>query len=231
MTTNFNFSFGDLIQRADRIDTLLQRDAEQFSGIGYNGDFRTSLKEKTTVFRALPSDDYWQGQQMLKTEDKKRLLSELTAQLVDLRFRAKLALGERSVEYRSLRFTKLKNIKEQDLIIYAEHVTKTCREMLAKLAPRNVTEEMLATIDTTAQQLDTAIDEQKKMISVREAKAFEREEKANEIYSLISEACEVGKRIWEDVNQAHYHDYVIYGSKEKIEDEEEVVEEDTEAAE
>jgi len=225
MTTNFNFSFGTLTQRADRVDSLMHRDAREFASIGYDENFRTNLKDLTQVFRQLPSDDYWLGQQMLKTETKRALQTKLLDVISNLRFRAKLALGEQSVEYRSLRFGKLQTMKEQDLILFAGHVSSSCRAMMEKLAKRNITEEMLTEIDTTATALDDAIDEQRRLISMREAKAFEREERANEIYSQIAEICEVGKKIWEGKNNAHYNDYVIYGSKETTEEDEEVVEE------
>ncbi len=220
MSTNFNFSFGSLTQRGDRIDTLLQRDAEEFSGMGYDEEYRLGLKIKVDFFRDLPSDQYWEGQQMLRTDAKKKLLASLTDQLGNLRFRAKLALGEKSVEYRSLRFAKLQTMKEQDLLIYANHVCTTCRNMIDKLAKRSITEEMLVSIEETATGLDDAIDQQRMMISTREAKTFEREEKANEIYAIIAEVCEVGKKIWDGVNPAHYNDYVIYGSKDTIPEDE-----------
>jgi len=87
---------------------------------------------------------------------------------------------------------------------------------------------MLDEIDATSSILDDAIDEQRQIMSVREAKTFEREETANEIYSLIAEVCEVGKKIWDGKNQAHYNDYVIYGSTDAIEEDEEVEEETAE---
>lgn len=221
MTTKFNFSFGTLTQRADRIDSLLLRDAAEFAALGYEDSYRADLKANVDVFRQLPSDDYWLGQQMLQTEAKKKALESLTDQLINLRFRAKLALGEQSVDYRALRFGKIQTMKEQDLIIFAHHVSTTCRQMLDKLERPNITEDMLTNLDTTTRQLDDAIDEQKKMISNREAKTFEREEKANAIYTQIAEICEVGKKIWEERNEAYYNDYVIYGSKEAIEEDEE----------
>jgi len=225
MTTNFNFSFGALTQRADRIDNLLQRDATEFAELGYDETYRTNLKALVQAFRVLPSDDYWLGQQMLKTDTKKNAQGSLVDQLVDLRFRAKLALTDKSVEYRALRFGKVQTMKEQDLIIFAGHICTTCREMMYLLEKRNITEAMLAEIESTASTLDDAIDEQKKIISTREAKAFERQEKANAIYAMIAEICEVGKKIWDGENEAYYNDYVIYGSQEPIEEDEEIGEE------
>ena len=60
---------------------------------------------------------------MMKTEIKRKSLESQTDQLINLRFRAKLALGEKSVEYRSLRFGKVQTMKEQDLIVLSAHIT------------------------------------------------------------------------------------------------------------
>jgi hypothetical protein len=224
MTTNFSFSYGTLTQRADRADSLMLRDAAQFLSVGYDDVFRTDLKAKVAVFRQLPSDDYWLGQQIIKTERRNQIYSGLVTSMSDLRFRAKLALGEKSAAYRALRFSKLKDIKPEDLIIMANHVKTTCAEMMDELSKRNVTQEMLTELSTQAEELDYAIDEQREIISLREAKAFEREEKANEIYAIIADICEVGKKIWGGVNEVYYNDYVIYGSSEPIEEDEVVTE-------
>jgi len=226
MTTNFNFSFGTLTQRADRVDNLLERDATQFLNLGYDDNFRTRLKESVNSFRQLPSDDFWLGQKMLKTENRNKLYESLFELLLDLKFRSKLALGEDSVEFRALRFSRLKDIKPQDLIIMARHVNITAREMLDQLNKRNITTDTLDEMTARATALDDAIDEQKMMASTREAKAFERAEKANAIYATISEICEVGKRIWEGNNVAYFNDYVIYGSTESVSQDEENLEEE-----
>ena len=227
MTTSFNFSMGTLTQRADRIDNLLERDAEQLSPLGYDETFRTNFKTNVTAFRQMPSDNYWLGQQTLKTDAKNKAYAQVKELLSTLRFRCKYALGEQSVEYKAIRFNKLKDVKAADLINLANHICTTCREMLDKLASRNITEETLTEIEAAVTVLDDAIDEQQTLISTREAKTVERERAANEIYRSITEICEAGKDIWEGVNEAYYNDYVIYGSKDTIE-EDEPVEEDEE---
>ena len=221
MSINFNFSFGTLTQRADRIDSLLERDADQLMNYGYDATFRTSFNAKVTTFRQLPSDNYWLGQQTLKTDAKNKAVNQLTGLLGDLRLKSKYALGEKSMEYKALRFNKLKNIKPQDLILLANHICTTCRGLLEKLASRSVTEETLSEIEAAVAVLDDAIDEQQQSISTREAKTVEREKTANEIYDQISEVCEAGKKIWDGVNEAYYNDYVIYSSSEPIDEDKE----------
>ncbi|WP_163711758.1 hypothetical protein [Mangrovibacterium lignilyticum] len=225
MSANFHFSMGTLTQRGDRVNDLMLRDAAQFALRGYDEIFRTNFASKLTNFRELPSDNYWLAQQTLKTDAKNKANSTVVDLLVSLRYRCKHALGEKSVEYKGLRFNQLKDIKSPDLIVLANHICLTCNEMLDKLAARNITAVTLDEIGAATAVLDNAIDDQKEAMSTREAKTIERENTANELYALISEICEAGKDIWNGLNEAYYNDYVIYGSQDPIEEDEEVQEE------
>ncbi|WP_321288766.1 hypothetical protein [uncultured Sunxiuqinia sp.] len=153
---------------------------------------------------------------MMKTKEKNVASRNLRNFLAEFRFRAKLALGADSVFYRSFRFSKLSALDDNQLIIFADHVVRTAETMMDKLSVRKIDETLLNEINTAATSLDDAIDAQKKAIAVREEKTFEREEKAGEIYDILSEICEVGKRTWEGTNQTFYDDYLIYGSSESI---------------
>ncbi|MGQ8335414.1 hypothetical protein ACUNWD_02615 [Sunxiuqinia sp. A32] len=121
ITKKFNLSYGELTQRCDRVADLMTRDASEFEEIGYEAGFIDEFKTKTSAFKTQESDTYWQGQQMMKTESKNNARRYLSNLISEFRFRAKLALGEESVEYRSFRFSRLANLDENQLIIYANH--------------------------------------------------------------------------------------------------------------
>jgi DNA-binding protein Fis len=149
---------------------------------------------------------------MLKTEEKKGYREGLIAQISDLRFRAKLALGENDTRYRLFRFSSLSRMTDKDLVSYAKHVVQTATNLLPELSIRRVDQPMLDQILQHTSLLDTAIDIQAEFMALREQKQVERTAAANELYDRIAEACEVGKKIWENKNQAFYDDYVLYGS-------------------
>lgn len=221
----FNFGFGELQQRCDNVLLLLVRDALQFSEMGYEQEFIDNLQTKTFEFKAIQSDTYWKGQQMLKTDEKKNARIALRNGIGNLRFRAEKALGADSVEYASFGFSRLSDLDETQLIVFALHVIKTAKNMLDTLAVRKVAESTLDEIAVLSTRLDDAIDAQKRAFSVREEKVFERREKGNALYATLVEACDVGKQIWDNVNPAFYDDYVIYGSQSSMNDEEQDVEE------
>lgn len=216
----FNFGFGELQQRCDNVLVLLVRDTVPFSEMGYEQDFRDNLEAKNIAFKAIQPDAYWKGRQMLKTDAKKNARIALRNGIGNLRFRAEKALGSDSVKYASFGFSRLSELDEPQLIVFALHVVKTAKNMLAELAVRKVEESTLDEIAVFANRLDNAIDAQKRAFSVREEKVFERREKGNALYALLVEACDVGKQIWDGVNPAYYDDYVIYGSQTSMNNEE-----------
>lgn len=223
----FNFSYGELLQRGDRVVVLVERDSVQFQSVGYEQEFVDELSDKLDYFRQLQPDEYWSGLKTIKTNEKNEARSELMYLLSELKFRARLALGEDTVNYKSFRFANMEKADENKLIFYGNHVVKMAGNMLEELAPRRVDDTTLTEIGTAIGKLDDTIDEQKNSVSVREEKTFERREKANELYNLIAEASEVGKRVWDGKNHAFYDDYVIYGSQSSINEDEEPVDENT----
>ncbi len=164
----------------------------------------------------------------MATDDKKQCRAHLETNVVDLRTRTKLAIGEKSIEYSLFKFNKLGTLNDNELVQYALHVVNTAQPMLEKLTNRLVTQEILDTIVEDRKKLDDAIDRQSTAISERREKKVKRIELANELYTLLSELSELGKTIWKNKNEAFYTDYVIYGSAKSMEDQLEEQEDDTE---
>lgn len=208
----FAMSYSELAQRGDRMVTLVSRDINEFSKYGYTADLPTTLRSLTNNFKGVEPDMYWEGHQTLATNAKNKSREDLTALLGEIGFKAKLALGENSREYKMFRINGMKKLSDSQLIAYAKHVCATASYFKEKLANRNIDDALLSECLTSVTELDDAIDEQVAAISLREQKSVERVDFGNQLYQLISEACEVGKRVWENRNQAFFDDYVLYGS-------------------
>jgi hypothetical protein len=117
---------------------------------------------------------------------------------------------------------------DSQLVLYSKHVCKTAEFFKEPLATRNLTEDIIDQAIAETIALDSAIDAQTEAIAVREEKSVERLKLGNELYEFILELCDVGKRIWENKNEAFYHDYVLYGSSKsssKTENQEPVISE------
>ncbi|MDQ2180546.1 hypothetical protein [Marinifilum sp. D714] len=209
---SINLSYPELIQRADRVAMVVQRDITEFQKYGYAENVHEEVAAKCLAFKEVESDMFWEGQKVLATNKKENCKGKLVEILGEFAFKSKLALGEHTKEYKMFRFTGLKKLNDKELIPYASHVIKTARLMPDELAKRNLTIEDFTAAESATKALDDAIDAQADAIAVREQKSLERLNKGSELYKMISELCDVGKRIWEHKNEAFYNDYVLFGS-------------------
>jgi len=212
LSKKFSLSYPELSQRGDRVQSVVARDIQEFIKYGYEETIATSVGEKTEHFKAILPDMFWEGQKTLTTNIKDQCRGKLVEILGEIAFKAKLALGDSSKEYATFRFSGMDRQSDQQLVSYSKHVCKTAEFFKDILATRNLTEEVVNQATEATKALDDAIDAQIEAIAVREQKSMERLKSGNELYDLIVELCEVGKRIWENKNEAYYHDYILYGS-------------------
>jgi hypothetical protein len=211
-TKKFTMNYSELAQRGDRVKAVVSRDLTWFIKFGYKEEITSKVEEKTEQFKGILPDMFWEGQKTLKTNAKEECRNNLIGLIGEIGFKAKLALGNGSKEYATFRFSGMDRQSDVELVGYAKHVCQTADFFKESLSTRNVTPELIIqTIDANT-ALDDAIDAQTEAISVREQKSVERLTLGNELYELIVELCDVGKRIWETKNEAFYNDYVLYSS-------------------
>ncbi|MBI9061609.1 MAG: hypothetical protein JEZ14_06445 [Marinilabiliaceae bacterium] len=210
ITTNFSFSIPELAQRADKILISFDRDLAHFAGYGYDGAIRDKVGLITSQVKVFPSDDYYEGNQKVKTNEKRKIRDELEADINDLLNRAHLVYGPKSMEYGLFKYSRTTEMSDNELVQYALHVIQIAQPRLEDLKKRQVSQEHINAIMTKRNGLDSAIDEQAGAVSLRKDKTVQRKHLANDLYKLISEVCEVGKMIWKGKNEAFYADYVIY---------------------
>ena len=223
-TFTFGFSLSELIQRNDKVLQFIVRDAAEFTRFGYGDPWRAGIEYVAGELRQLLPDDYYAAQQKHKTQLKNDCRKKLERFIGDLRIRAKYALGEKSYDYQMYNFTKIGILNDKELITFTLHIKRTAQDHMTQLALRNVDQLLLDHIDAACQQLDDAIDDQQLAVSERREMRFKRTQLANQLYQFISEACDIGKNIWNGTNDAYYTDYVIYGSKQTIDEVEELEE-------
>ena len=208
----FKMPYSELGQRGDRVQAVVTRDVAEFIKFGYEETISTKVGEKTKQFKDILPDMYWEGQKTLKTNAKDECRSSLVGLLGEIAFKAKLALGYGSKEYATFRFSGVDRKTDNELVAYGKHVCQTADFFKDQLSKRNATPELITQATDATIALDDAIDAQAEAISVREQKSVERLALGNELYDLIVELCDVGKRIWENKNEAFYNDYVLYAS-------------------
>ncbi|MBS2096635.1 hypothetical protein [Carboxylicivirga linearis] len=205
MKINFGFSIAELLQRNDKLLIVIKRDAEQFKGYGSGNELPEKMATLGSSLKEMPSNDYYEGEQKLLTNQKAEIRLALENDINDLRNRVRLTYGSKSVEYDIFRFGRIHQLSDNELVQHALHVVKTAEPRLDKLSGRQVTQSLLDSILGNRTLLDDIIDKQSIAMSLRSEKSLERKTLANELYGLISEACDIGKLIWQEKKRSLLH--------------------------
>ena len=87
---------------------------------------------------------------------------------------------------------------------------KVAGDYLSDLSAQGLTQAMIDSLDAEAQSMEDEMNNIAEREAIRDIKTQERVDKGNELYDFVASYCEIGKIIWQDVDEAKYNDYVIY---------------------
>jgi len=210
LVRKYAMSHAELAKRADRVKSLVERDKVPLSDYGYPADLAEIIQTKTDEFKAMLPDMYWAGLFSLASQKKDDVRAELEADLKEIRFKVKLALGIKCRYYGLFHFKGLFRQKDQELLAYSKHICETVEEHMASLLQNRLSTDLVKHTRGLSVRFEEAMDKQQKAKAVREQQRLVRHDMSNALYDLISEVCNVGKHIWLNKNKAFFHDYVMY---------------------
>jgi len=208
----FSMGFPELAMFASNLVVTITRDATQFATRSVTALDITAFHDLGNSFEVFPPDDFYIGAIQIEVDAKN--LSRETAtdkiQYISGFFEQKWGLD--SGEYRQLKISGLTTMTDDRFQVATRSVVSVATLYIADLTPIGLTQLDVDALETEAQTYEdkmNSVDVEKKL---RDDKARERTELANELYDFVSEYCKIGKLIWENVNEAKYNDYVIYPS-------------------
>ena len=211
---NYTITDGELSMLVSNYCLVLARDLSDMSSFGLTQAKITALNSKGNAFEQFPSDEYCAGLQMLATENKNNLLAQLMNVISQMAWRVETKWGVNSKQYKMLAVTGIYNQQEDTVLRLARSIYQSMLHFLPDLTDTGLTQTMLDDFKTLIDNFEISKNEQFNTILDREAKAQVRIEKGNELYKEIISYCELGKKLYANVNPAKYNDYVIYGSAE-----------------
>lgn len=220
--TDFSFGYAELNQRGDHMVYLYTRDKEVFLSLGFSATFDTEIKDKVDESKSVESDDYWLGIKKMKRAAEKNARKVLLRSIDMFQLRTGLLFGTDSAEFQSFRFAGASGLKNDELVRYAKGLLKTAERFGETLTAADGMQAFIDGLKADGEVLDNAIDAVKQAIDQRDEASQTRARVGNELYGMITQVCDAGKRYWKGKNEAYYNDYVIYGSSAALpEDEEE----------
>jgi hypothetical protein len=217
----YQFPDGTLVIKGNNFITSARRDATEFGERNITEANTFSLIEADIdAFKNLPTDEELEGIKMDFTEKKDLKEDAIRKQVNRIMTAAENIFGIHSAKYYRFGAKGLDGMVDSELLKCARRVARTANSLMSDLAAEGVTTALTATLLTTANDYEEAIDDQLDAINDRNIAAEERVEAGNAIYLKLVKLTNTGKDIWFTVNEAKYNDYVIYNTQsgEKEED-------------
>ena len=206
----FGMSYADLIGICNTIHICMIRDAVQFAEYAISALVTTGFETKINAFLALPTDSDLSSDIVIATQNKNSVTDELRTMLRSFTTRAKLAFGDNSGKYDKFTIKELSRLNDNDLLVFGEKVQRNATVYLTELAAAGVDQALIDDLGDKIEEFRVAKDAQDNAIMNRDDASNNRTKKANELYGLLTNYCEVGKTIWYETNEARYNDYVIH---------------------
>lgn len=209
---NYSMSDADLCMFTSNLCLMLTDDLIPLGLFGLTALKISALEALGDAFEVYPSDDSLRGlvEIATRTKDEK---AELVRQLIrDMSARMEMKFGAQSAEWNRLGVLNMNNFTDKDLLFAGRRVQTVCTEYLTSLADFGLTQIILDNMEVVCQAFETALNAQMDAISNRQMATKDRVDKGNEIYTLVSLYCDMGKRYWFDKNPVKYNQYIIYSS-------------------
>ncbi len=208
----YRFTDAKLIQVADGVILLIERDSEQMNDRGVDDERKAALIELRNEFSDTLPDEYYLGQQGIMTEAKEAARARLITLLRSVFAAAENVYGARTVQYKQMGDARLTKLSDDALVRNARHTAQMALQRLDDLGSEGVTEAKIAEITALNQAFDQAVDNLKTAERDREIASQERVEKGNALYAEMVKICNTGKDIWYETNEAKYNDYILYNT-------------------
>jgi len=191
---------------------LMIRDATEFAVYGVSPADTTAFKALGDAFEVFPSDIMYLADVSIATEEKNAKVDAIRIGVRSISVRAESKWGANSARYRKFGVLGMNKLTDLNLLNCARRVIRVGRNFLTELASEGLTQQILDDFELLTESFENSLNILEDAISERDIKTEERILKGNELFSFVSKYCNFGKRIWENVNEAKYNDYVIYPS-------------------
>lgn len=118
--------------------------------------------------------------------------------------------GNRSPQYKKIGIKDFSKKSDRSFITIGRAVALCAEDWLSTLSSIGLTQGLINQLKDKVQLMEDKIHGIAEKTEIRDLKTRERLELANALYGNLRKYCDIGKLIWEDINEAKYNDYLIY---------------------
>ncbi|MEI6091443.1 MAG: fibronectin type III domain-containing protein [bacterium] len=209
---NYNITDAELCMFTSNLCITMTRDLLDLADFGITAPKIAALKALGDAFEILPSDEVLMAYVIAATETKSAKAELVKEAIRNMVTRCQIKWGVDSWQEKSLGVKGMNKYTDDSLLVAGRRVHTQMTAFLPDLAGTGLTQDMLDDMDDLNDELETAKNSQFTKVSERENETEDRINKGNEIYSLVSMYCEIGKRVYAKSDPAKYNDYIIYTS-------------------
>lgn len=200
---------GELIQKADDLNSSMTRDAADFADRGVDAIRQGMLTAARTALWNTSTDEEMKGLVTVAVGTKNGYRGELENGLRQFNSMAKIHYKGQGL-YTTFVFTDMTKKNDDDFARQAKHLHKVATDCLDDLANEGLTIEKLGAFSSLLAQYDESINQILDAEKARDLESQLRVERGNHLFDLVMEFANIGKSIYADTNEAKYNDYVIH---------------------
>ncbi|MCX6153137.1 MAG: hypothetical protein NT007_03140 [Candidatus Kapabacteria bacterium] len=209
---NYNMTDAELCMFTSNLVNTMTRDQTEFTASGVTALMVTAMETLGNAFEVFPADAFYYADYLVAVETKNTHRETCTLKLREIVGYAKMKWGSTSPQVKKFDAGDLSKDSDLAFLSKCRLAVATATSYLTDLTSVGLTDPKIDALEAAAQLFEDAMNDIATAQEIRDIKTQERIEKGNELYALVARYCEIGKIIWEDVNEAKYNDYVIYGS-------------------
>jgi len=206
----FSMSFDELRMAVSNVIGSMNRDATEFAARGVTQLDIDAFETQGNEFEVFPSDNYYQSMISEEVEEKNTARKNCEQMMRKISGYVQQEWGLRSPKYKRLGMKDYQAARDSSFLYKAREVARVAEDYLADLTAIGLTQTMIDDLAAEAQTMEDEMNAINSKTELRDEKTQERVTKANALYSNLRKYCDIGKLIWEDVDEAKYNDYVIY---------------------
>lgn len=188
-----------------------KRDASEIADFGWSLLRIEALAQARISFSDMPSDMELSGTMMIATVAKNKLRKQATDHcMVQIMLRVEQHFGSDSLNFKRFQAADLHSESDAGFWLVLKRIHRQASNLLATLAPQGLQQVHLETLATLTTDFNDALEAQEVAIDNRNSAVQDRIEAGNALYAEMVKLADLGKRLWLNVDESRYNEYVLY---------------------
>ncbi len=207
----YSMSDGMLIETTNRVLVGANRDVAQLTNYSIDQPAIDAIALANEGFSDLPTDielSSMMGEATLAKNTKRKEAADYI--MTEVMMRVSMVYGQDSRTYQRFGVSDIYNETDGNFYILIKRVKRQATALQTPLAAKGLTATHITTLGTFTTDFDNLWEAQDEAIDNRDQAVTDRIEAGNALYAALLEVADLGKQLWDGVDESKYNDYVLY---------------------